>query len=27
MRVTAPAYFRKETLTRTSPVLVFNQEL
>ena len=27
MRVTAPAFFRKETLTRTSPVLVFNQEL
>jgi hypothetical protein len=27
MRVTAPAYFRKETLTRTTPVLVFNQEL
>ena len=27
MRVTAPAFFRRETLTRTSPVLVFNQEL
>jgi amino acid transporter len=27
MRVTAPAYFRRETLTRTNPVLVFNQEL
>ena len=27
MRVTAPAFFRKETLTRTAPVLVFNQEL
>ena len=27
MRVTAPAFFRKETLTRTSPVLIFNQEL
>src|SRR6202034_3312797 len=27
MRVTAPAYFRKQTLTRTTPVLVFNQEL
>ncbi len=27
MRVTAPAYFRKETLTRTTPVLVSNQEL
>ena len=27
MRVTAPAYFRNETLTRTAPVLVFNQEL
>ncbi|HEY6277100.1 MAG TPA: APC family permease [Streptosporangiaceae bacterium] len=27
MRVTGPAFFRKETLTRTSPVLVFNQEL
>jgi amino acid transporter len=27
MRVTAPAFFRKQTLTRTNPVLVFNQEL
>ena len=27
MRVTAPAFFRKETLTRTTPVLVFSQEL
>jgi amino acid transporter len=27
MRVTARAYFRKVTLTRTNPVLVFNQEL
>ena len=27
MRVTAPAFFRKETLTRTSAVLVFSQEL
>ncbi|HEY6481122.1 MAG TPA: APC family permease [Streptosporangiaceae bacterium] len=27
MRVTAPAFFNKETLTRTSPVLAFNQEL
>jgi glucose uptake protein GlcU len=27
MRVTAPAYFRKETLTRTTPVLVSSQEL
>jgi amino acid transporter len=27
MRTTAPAFFRKETLTRTTPVLVFNQEL
>jgi amino acid transporter len=27
MRVTGPAFFRKETLTRTSPVLVFSQEL
>jgi amino acid transporter len=27
MRVTAPAFFRKETLTRSSPVLVFSQEL
>jgi amino acid transporter len=27
MRVTAPAFFRKETLTRTTPVLVFNREL
>ena len=27
MRVTAPAFFRKETLTRATPVLVFNQEL
>src|SRR5450755_1448472 len=27
MRVTAPAFFRKETLTRTTPVLVSNQEL
>src|SRR6201987_5974025 len=27
MRVTAPPFFRKETLARTAPVLVFNQEL
>jgi amino acid transporter len=27
MRVTGPAFFRKETLTRTNPVLVFNEEL
>jgi amino acid transporter len=27
MRVTAPAFFRKETLNRTNPVLVFNPEL
>jgi amino acid transporter len=27
MRVTAATFFRKETLTRTNPVLVFNQEL
>ena len=27
MRVTAPAFFRKETLTRTTPVLVFDKEL
>jgi amino acid transporter len=27
MRITAPAFFRKETLTRASPVLVFNPEL
>jgi amino acid transporter len=27
MRVTAPAFFRRETLTRTSPVLVFSEEL
>jgi len=27
MRVTAPTFFRRETLTRTNPVLVFNQEL
>jgi len=27
MRVTAPAFFRKETLTRANPVLVFSQEL
>src|SRR6516225_134547 len=26
MRVTAPAFFRKETLTRTSPVLAFNPD-
>jgi amino acid transporter len=26
MRVTAPAFFRRETLTRTSPVLVFNPD-
>ncbi len=26
MRVTAPAFFRKETLTRTTPVLVFNPD-
>jgi hypothetical protein len=27
MRVTAPAYFRRETLNRASPALVFSQEL
>jgi amino acid transporter len=27
MRVTAPAFFRRQTLTRTNPVLVFNPEL
>jgi amino acid transporter len=27
MRVTAPAFFRKETLNRTRPALVFSQEL
>jgi amino acid transporter len=27
MRITGPAFFRKETLTRTNPVLVFSQEL
>jgi amino acid transporter len=27
MRVTAPAFFRRETLTRTTPALVFSQEL
>jgi hypothetical protein len=27
MRVTAPAFFRKETLRRTSPALIFSQEL
>jgi amino acid transporter len=27
MRVTAPAFFRKETLTRSNPVLVFSPEL
>jgi amino acid transporter len=27
MRVTAPAFFRRETLTRTTPVLVFDKEL
>ena len=27
MRVTAPAFFRKEALTRANPVLVFNPEL
>jgi len=27
MRVTAPAFFRRETLTRTNPVLVFSQDL
>jgi amino acid transporter len=27
MRVTAPAFFRRETLTRTNPVLVFSEEL
>ncbi len=27
MRVAVPAYFRKETLTRTSPVLAFSDEL
>jgi amino acid transporter len=26
MRVTAPAFFRRETLTRTTPVLVFNPD-
>jgi hypothetical protein len=27
MRVTAPAFFRKETLTRTTPLLAFSEEL
>jgi len=27
MRITAPVYFRKETLTRTSPALIFSEEL
>ncbi len=27
MRLTAPAYFRKETLTRTTPLLAFSEEL
>ena len=27
MRVTSPTFFRKGTLTRTSPALVFSQEL
>jgi hypothetical protein len=27
MRVTAPAFFRKETLTRTNPLLAFSEEL
>jgi amino acid transporter len=27
MRLTAPAYFRKETLTRNTPVLAFSEEL
>jgi amino acid transporter len=27
MRVTAPAFFRRETLTRTTPALVFSQDL
>jgi amino acid transporter len=27
MRITAPAFFRKQTLTRTSPALMFSQEL
>ena len=27
MRVTGPAYFRKDTLTRTNPVLAFSEEL
>ena len=27
MRVTAPAFFRRETLTRATPALVFSQEL
>jgi len=26
MRVTAPAFFRKETLNRATPVLVFDQD-
>jgi hypothetical protein len=26
MRVTAPAFFRKNSLTRTTPVLVFNPD-
>jgi hypothetical protein len=26
MRVTAPAYFRNQTLTRSTPVLVFNHD-
>jgi hypothetical protein len=27
MRVTAPAFFRKETLARTTPLLAFSEEL
>jgi amino acid transporter len=27
MRITAPAFFRRETLTRTNPLLVFSEEL
>jgi hypothetical protein len=27
MRVTGPAFFRRETLTRTNPLLAFSEEL
>jgi hypothetical protein len=27
MRLTAPAFFRRETLTRTNPLLAFSEEL